>query len=165
MDAADGYSYECILTKADGTENKIVISSPEAPLYEACVHLQTALSAYCNLIVGEASQDGNVLVLDTAFVQVQLPRIGGRAVTCSTSDLVLRMGEEELQRVPLQIPPGETEGSYELMLADVRFPVPDEMGDQSLELWLEVALSDGQALSYNGCSWSLHDGVLALAAG
>ena len=165
LKAADGYAYECFLTKADGSQVSAVLSSPEAPLYESCVYLQSGLNAYCNMFVEDWSQDGRQLVLTTAYVQVQLPRIGGRSVEYKSSDLVLRMGDEELQRVALTIPKGETEGSFEQMLSDIRLNMPEIKDDQQLDLWLEVSLTDGQVLTYNGCSWYLSGGELVLAVG
>lgn len=165
LKAADGYAYECFLTKADGSQVSAVLSSPEAPLYESCVYLQSGLNAYCNMFVEDWAQDGKQLVLTTAYVQVQLPRIGGRAVEYKSSDLVLKMGEDEIQRIPLTIPEGESEGSFEKMLSDIRFNTPEIKDNQQLDLWLEVSLTDGQLLTYNGCSWYLSDGELVLAVG
>lgn len=165
LKAADGYAYECFLTKADGSQASAVLSSPEAPLYESCVYLQSGLNAYCNMFVEDWNQDGKQLVLTTAYVQVQLPRIGGRSVEYKSSDLVLKMGDEEVQRVALTIPQGESEGSFEQMLSDIHFNMPEIKDDQQLDLWLEVSLTDGQVLTYNGCSWYLSDGELVLAVG
>ena len=36
---------------------------------------------------------------------------------------------------------------------------------QQLDLWLEVKLSDGRSLTYNGCSWFYDDENLVLAVG
>lgn len=165
LQAADGYSYECILTQPDGSKSNVVLSSPEAPLYESCVYLQASLSAYCNMIVDSSDVDGDTLVLNAGYVQVQLPRIGSRSLEYKSSALVMKIGNQELQRLPLEIPEGEAEGSREMALQDVRFDIPADLEDQQMDLWLEVTLSDDQVLTYNGCSWNFEDGELILSAG
>ena len=163
--AEDGYTYECILTQLDGSENQIVISSPEAPLYESCVYLASGLNVYCNLFVEGWTQDGDTLALTTGYAQVQLPRISGHSVDYKSSDLVLKIGDEELQRLAVEMPKGEGEGSYEIVLENIQFEMPELKDDQQLDLWLEVTLTDGQVLTYNGCSWFISDGELALSVG
>ena len=79
--------------------------------------------------------------------------------------MILKLGDAELQRIPLEIPPGEGEGSYEMVLKDISFPMPELEEAQQLDLCLEVTLSDGQLLSYISCSWFYTDGVLTLAVG
>ena len=163
--AEDGYTYECILTQLDGSENQIVISSPEAPLYESCVYLASGLNVYCNMFVEGWSQEGSSLTLTTGYAQVQLPRISGHSVDYKSSDLVLKIGDEELERVSVTMPEGEGEGSYETVLDNIQFKMPELQDNQQLDLWLEVTLTDGQVLTYNGCSWFISDGALALSVG
>ena len=163
--AQDGYTYECILTQLDGSENQIVISSPEAPLYESCVYLASGLNVYCNMFVEGWTQEDSQLTLTTGYAQVQLPRISGHSVDYKASDLVLRIGDKELQRVSVTMPKGEAEGSYEIVLENIQFEMPELEDDQQLDLWLEVTLTDGQILTYNGCSWFISDGALALSVG
>ena len=165
LEAADGYTYECIVTQADGSESTVILSSPDAPLYESCVYLAASLNAYCNLFVEDWIQADGKLTLLTGYAQVQLPRIGGRTVDYQSSDLVLRLGDAELQRVALDLPQGEAEGSYEMILQNVDFDMPEIEEEQQLDLWLEVTLDNGKSLTYNGCSWFYADGNLILAVG
>ena len=163
--AADGYVYECILTQSDGSESTIVLSSPDAPLYESCVYLAASLNAYCNLFVENWSQADDKLTLTTGYAQMQLPRIGNRTVDYQSSELVLRLGDAEIQRVPVEMPKGEAEGSYEIVLQNVEFDMPEIEDEQQLDLWLEVTLDNGESLTYNGCSWFFAGGELTLAVG
>ena len=165
LPAEDGYTYECILTQPDGNENTIILSSPDAPLYESCVYLASSLNAYCNLFVEDWSQSEGTLTLTTGYAQVQLPRIGGRTIDYQSSDLVLRLGDGELQRVSIDMPKGEAEGSYEVILENVEFSMPAIEDEQQLDLWLEVTLDNGESLTYNGCSWFFANGELTLAVG
>ena len=165
LKAADGYSYECVITQPDGSESTINLSSPDAPLYESCVYLAASLNAYCNLFVEDWTQEDGRLSLVTGYAQVQLPRIGGRTVDYQSSELVLRLGDAELQRVPVEMPKGEAEGSYEIVLQNVDFDMPEIEDEQQLDLWLEVTLDNGKSLTYNGCSWFYADGNLTLAVG
>ena len=165
LKAADGYTYECTVTQPDGSESTITLSSPDAPLYESCVYLEASLNAYCNLFVENWTQENGKLTLVTGYAQVQLPRIGGRTVDYESSDLVLRLGDAELQRVAVEMPEGEAEGSYEMILENVSFDMPEIEEEQQLDLWLEVTLNSGKSLTYNGCSWFYADGNLTLAVG
>ena len=165
LPAADGSAYECVLTRPDGTQSSIVLSSPDSPLYESCVYLQASLSAYCTMIVDTSSLEGEELVLNTGYAQIQLPRIGNRTLEISSSDLVLKLGDTELQRIPVEVPTGEAEGSFELVLENIRFALPADSEGKPLDLWFEVTLSDEQLLSYNGCSWTVSEGQLVVSAG
>ena len=165
LKAADGYSYECVITQPDGSESAINLSSPDAPLYESCVYLAASLNAYCNLFVEDWTQEDGKLTLVTGYAQVQLPRIGGHTVDYQSSRLVLKLGDAELQSVPVEMPRGEAEGSYEIVLENVNFDMPEIEDEQQLDLWLEVSLDNGKSLTYNGCSWFFADGNLTLAVG
>ena len=165
LPAEDGYTYECIVTQADGTQWPIVLSSPQSPLYESCVYLASSLNAYCNLFVEDWAQEGDQLTLVAGYARVQLPRISSTPLACVSSDLVLRLGDAELQRVPLELSEGEARGSQELELQNISFAMPHIDAAQQLDLWLEVKLSDGRSLTYNGCSWFYDDENLVLAVG
>lgn len=167
LNAADGYGYYCVITAPDGTREQVALSTPENPVIDTVVNLSTALSSYCNMIVDTWGCSGDQLTITAGYVQVQLPRIArdGGNPTISTAELVLKKAGEELSRQALTIPEGEGENSYELVLSDSSFSVPEMQDDQQLDLYLEVILSDGQVLSTAGCSWYYNAGELFLAVG
>lgn len=167
LNAADGYGYYCVITAPDGSKEQTALSTPENPVIESVVNLSTALSSYCNMIVDSWEGDGDQLSITEGYIQVQLPRIalGGGNPTISTAELVLKLAGEEISRQELTLPEGEGENSYELMLTDTSFRIPQMQDDQQLDLSLEVMLSDGQSLSTAGCSWYYNAGELFLAVG
>lgn len=167
LNATDGYGYYCVITAPDGTREQVALSTPENPVIDTVVNLSTALSSYCNMIVDTWEGSGDQLTITAGYVQVQLPRIArdGGNPTISTAELVLKKAGEELSRQALTIPEGEGENSYELVLSDSSFSVPEMQDDQQLDLYLEVILSDGQVLSTAGCSWYYNAGELFLAVG
>ena len=63
LPVADGYSYFCILSDNAGETSQILLSSPESPVEDSLVYLQTSLTAYCNLFLGDWSvQDGRLMI-------------------------------------------------------------------------------------------------------
>ena len=166
LDAHNGYGYYCVLVESDGTRKQAVLSNMETPVYDAYVYLETSLNAYCNLAVKNWVDDGKVLSLGEVSVQVQLPRITeGKDVTFAGAELVLKHMDKEVQRVPVELPEGEAKGSYEAFFESVEFNMPEMKDDESLELWLEAKLSDGNVLSYNGGNWYYNGGDLIMTAG
>lgn len=167
LPAEDGYSYYCILTAADGTSEQIALNTPENPVSDALVYLASSLSAYGNVIVEDWKYDADNLTLISGYIQVQTPRIpvNGELLTVTKSELVLYYGNTVLERQALVLPAGEGEGSYELALASVPFPMPEMEDGSQLELWLEVTLSDGQTMALNGGSWYNNSGILELNVG
>lgn len=167
LNAADGYSYYCAITAPDGTREQSALSTPENPVVDTVVNLATALSSYCNMIVDDWAGDGDTLTITAGYVQVQLPRItmdGGNPAIHS-AELVLKMLDQEVSRQSLTLPQGEGLNSYELVLSDTSFTVPELQDDQQLDLYLEVTLSDGQTLTTAGCNWYYNAGELYLAVG
>ena len=166
LDAHNGYGYYCVLVESDGTRKQAVLSNMETPVYDAYVYLETSLNAYCNLAVKNWTDDGKVLSLGEVSVQVQLPRITeGKDVNFDGAELVLKHMEKEIQRVPVELPEGEAKRSYEAYFESVEFNMPEMQDDESLELWLEAKLSDGNVLSYNGGNWYYNGGDLIMTAG
>ena len=166
LEAADGYGYYCILTEEDGTQKQAVLANVENPVYDTCIYLATSLNPYCNMFMQNWGQEDGQLVLSSGFIQVQMPRI----TTDSTpgyrsSELVLQLNGEEVERQPIEIPQGEGQGSYELAISDIRFTMPPMEDDYQLDLWLEVTLTDGSQLTLNGCSWNYNGGDLTIAVG
>lgn len=166
LDAADGYSYYCILVTPGGTR-QLPLTSPENPAPEAPVYLLSSLSAYCNLTVNDwVESDGNLLVLTSTCAQVQLPLISsGGEVKIVTANLVLRLNGADSTQVPIQLNPSEVAGSYDLTITNGRLPMPELQEGDILELYLEVRFSDGRNLQAFGISWQLIDGQLISAVG
>lgn len=167
LEAADGYGYYCVLTAADGTREQLALNTPENPVDDTLVYLRTSLVAYGNLVVESWYDTEGKLTVTSGYVQVQMPRIStdGSEITYSSADLVLQLNGQELARQSLNLPAGEGEGSYELVLTDVVFDMPEMEDSDQLELWLEVTLSTGEELLSTGGSWFYSDGELLLAVG
>ena len=167
LSAADGYSYYCILTSADGSQDEIVLDTPENPRNENLVFLGTSLTTYANLVVDNWETANNMLNVATGFIQVQTPRLStdGSTVTLTTAELVFKLNGEELERRAVTLPQGEATGSYELALENTAFTMPKMEDDYQLDLWLEVALSNGNSISVCGGSWYYNSGELLLVVG
>ena len=136
------------------------------PVYDACVYLETSLNAYCTMYVGNWEQEDQTLTLKGVTIQVQLPRISRSGeVDYSSSELVLKLNGEEIQRQSIDLPEGEAKGSYELMKDDISFDMPKMEDDFALDLVLEVKLTDGNTMSYTSGSWYYNDGELFMVAG
>lgn len=169
LNAADGYSYYCILTSLDGSQEQIALNTPENPTEESLIYLASYLNAYANMIVdGDGwKADKKKLTISSGYIQVQMPQLtmGSDAVTVDKAELVLKLSGEEAERQSITLPKGEGEGSYELAITDISFSMPKMDDDHQLDLWLEVVLSDGQTLSTCGGSWYYSNGNLVLAVG
>ena len=167
LSAADGYSYYCILTSTDGSQDEIVLDGPEHTRNENLVFLGTSLTAYANLIVEKWETAGNMLNVGSGFIQVQTPRLSaaGTAVTPARAELVFQLNGEEIARKEVSLPQGEAQGSYELALENFGFEMPAMEDDYQLDLWLEVALSNGNSISVCGGSWYYNSGELLLVVG
>lgn len=165
LSALDGYSYYCILTAADGSQEEIELNSPENITNESLVYLGTNLTAYANLVVENWESTEAALTVTSGYVQVQLPRLTASASSISSAALVLVLNGNELERQNLTIPAGEGEGSYELTLTGNSFTMPAMEDDYQLELQLQVSLSNGNVISVSGCSWFYNSGELIMVVG
>jgi len=167
LQAADGYSYYCVLTAANGSKEQIALNTPENPVNDTLVYMETSLVAYCNMIVDGWEDEGGNLNITSGYVQVQMPRIfaGETAVDFSGAELVLKLNGEALESQPLELPAGEGEGSYECVLGGISFKMPKMEDDYQLELALEVSLSDGKMLTATGGSWYYNDGEMFMVVG
>lgn len=154
LTAQDGYSYYCILESGGGRE-QIALSTPENPTADIPVYLATALSAYCNLTLDSWLDQDGTLTVTTAYVQAQLPQLTamGGVPTIQRAELVLRYQGEAFSAAEVVPEAGTGVGAYELTVTDVKLDMPRMEEDESLELWLELTLSDGQVLSALGASW------------
>ena len=166
LGAADGYSYFCLLSSPVGNQ-LLTLSTPFDPVAEDAVYLQTSLSAYCNLVVNDWTENPGVsLVLTDAYAQAQLPQIStAGTVEIVTSEIVLLLNRQESCRIPIQLAPSEVAGSYDLTITDLQIPMPELQQSDVLELLLEVTLSDGRHLNVCGITWTLDDGKLISAVG
>jgi len=165
LSAIDGYSYFCILTSADGSQDEIELNSPSNVTNDTLVNLGSSLTAYANLIVEDWSSDDDKLTMSSGYIQVQLPRLTSTTPSVSSSSLILKCNGEEVERQALTLPAGEGEGSYELALSDTVFSMPEMEDDYQLELQLEVILSSGSTISVSGGSWYYNGGELTLVVG
>ena len=154
LEAADGYSYYCIILGADGSRRQHALSTPENPVEDLPVYLETSLTSYCNMMVDSWLDDGSVITLTSAYIQAQLPRLSAEGeLAAEKAQLVLYCNSEEVSRTDIVLQPGEAAGSYELELTAQTIALPDMVEDDYLDLWLEITLSDGRTMSTTGASW------------
>ena len=166
LGAADGYGYYCILTSLDGSQEEIVLNTPESVTNETLVYLGTNLNAYANLIVEDWEANASNLVIKSGHIQVQMPRLSATGATSvSSAALVLKLNGEENSRQALSLPAGEGEGSYEMSLENTSFTMPAMEDDYQLDLCLEVILSTGNSMQTVGGSWYSNNGELLLVVG
>ena len=166
LDAADGYSYYCTLISANGGKEQIPLNTPENPVDDTLVYMQTSLTAYCNMIVEGWEDEGGKLTITSGYVQAQLPRLStGEDVKMADARLMLRLNGETVETQPLDIPEGEGQGSYELVLGGISFTMPQLEDDYQLEVMLEVTLTDGQVLTSSGGSWYFNGGEMFMVVG
>lgn len=166
LGAADGYSYYCILTSLDGSQEEIALNTPEDVTNETLVYLGTNLNAYANLIVEDWEATATNLVIKSGHIQAQMPRLSAAGTTSiSSAALVLKLNGEETSRSALALPEGEGDGSYEMSLESTSFTMPAMADDYQLELCLEIILSNGNSMQTVGGSWYSNNGELLLIVG
>lgn len=167
LEAADGYSYTCILTAADGTMEQIALSSPDNPTFDTLVYMQSSLTAYCNLFVADYELKDEKMNITSGYVQVQLPQISadGSKVAFEGAELVVQLNGETVETLKIDLPQGEGAGSYESALTSVSFKMPEMKDDYQLDLNLVVKLSDGSTITANGGSWFYNNGKLNMVVG
>lgn len=165
LNAADGYCYYCVLTAPDGTQTEIDVNTPNQPMNEALINMESALGSYCNLMLDTSAYADGKLTLSGGYAQVQLPRISAGDTAYKSAELVLTFEEKEVARQSLTLAEGEGEMQYEADLTGITFDIPDMEDDQQLDLRMDVVLSDGQTLTTPGASWFYLDGDLLLAVG
>ena len=154
LEAADGYSYYCVFLGTDGSRRQFALSTPENPVEDLPVYLESSLASYCNMMVDSWLDDGSAVTLTSAYIQVQLPRLSTAGMlTAEKAQLVLYCNSREVSRTDITLQPGEAAGSYQLELSDQTIPLPEMAEDDYLDLWLEITLSDGRMLSTAGASW------------
>lgn len=163
LTAENGYSYTCVVSHADGTNDVYPLASPDNPTNYQVVNLKDSLSTYCNLLVGDWTLKNGSLFI-SGYAQAQLPQIGSDPVAPAAALCLLHNGEP-LQRCDIALLPGEGSGSFEGELNSFDFdPLPVLQEDDTLELWLEVSIGT-QTMSVCGAEWHLENGELMLVAG
>lgn len=167
LSAADGYSYYCVLTNLDGSQEEVALNTPDNVTNETLVYLGSNLSTYANMIVEDWEASATSLKVNSGYIQAQMPRLtfNNEAVSVSKAALVLKLNGEEVDREDVTLSAGEGEGSFESTLSSQSFTMPAMEEDYQLDLWLEVTLSTGNVVSVSGGSWYYSDGALQLAVG
>lgn len=166
LDAADGYSYFCLISAA-GDSQQLPLTGPSAPDAGIPVYLQSSLSAYCNLVVSDWLENpGTSLTLTDAYAQAQVPLVSAAGpVEIATAEIVLRLNGGESARVPVSLTPSEVAGSFDLTITDLQIPMPELTQSDRMELSLEIVLSDGRHLQAVGITWTMDGGKLTSAVG
>ena len=165
LNAADGYSYYCLLSGPTGMQ-QLSLMNPGSENADVPVYLQSALGAYCNLVINDwIEQSGTSLVLTSAYAQVQLPRIQAQELTITGQTLVMRLNGQITAQVPIKLSPSEVAGSFELTINNLQMAMPELEDADTLELYLEVSLSDGRNLQAFGIGWYLENGTLTASVG
>lgn len=165
LGAMDGYSYYCILTSLDGSQEEIELNTPDNVTNESLVYLGSSLTSYANLLVEDWEATDATLTVKSGYAQVQLPRLASITPNLSSAALVLTLNGEEVERQALTMPAGEGEGSYELTLSGNSFSMPAMEDDYQLEMQLEVVLNTGSTVTVSGGSWFCNDGELIMVVG
>lgn len=166
LSAADGYSYYCILTDLDGTQEEVELNSPDNITNETLVYLGSSLTAYANLVVENWEVTETALNITSGYIQVQMPRLAlENAVSATKAELVLHLNGQEVSRQDVALTAGEGDSSYEAAINNTVFTMPAMEDDYQLDLWLEVTLSNGTSIRANGGSWYNSDGQLQLVVG
>ena len=113
-----------------------MLNTPENPVYDTLVYMETSLNAYCNIIVDGWEDEGGNLTITSGYAQIQLPRLtnDGDGATFQSTNLVLRLNGNPVESQLLDMPQGEGEGSYELVLSGNTFQMPELQDDYQLEL-------------------------------
>jgi hypothetical protein len=164
--AADGYGYYCILTDGEGERRQIPLTTPDNPVEEMAVYLETSLNAYCNLLLDGWQADEGKLTLTNMYVQAQLPLLSAdENLSIQNTQLVLSHNGQDVQTQTVTLLPGEGERGFEGTLTDISMPLPEMGEEDQLELRLEILLSDGRKLISSAVSWYKNGGELFSVVG
>lgn len=160
VEAGNGYTYTLVI----GSE-ATTLASPENPVYPELVNLADALSAYCNLVVGEWYVKDDVLTLETGNASIHTSQLTGSDGEYTDARLVLKHGDEILAETPISPAATDEPGSFACSITDAAFPLPDLPEGEAVDLWLEVTLSDGQQLTTCAATWYAMTSGYSMAAG
>jgi hypothetical protein len=160
LNAANGYCYYVVLTAADGTVTEVAVNTPAASVNEALINMEASLASYCSVTIEESNIADNKLILTNCKVQVQTPIITneGETIGCQEASLVLDCNGQLLNTPVSGLTATETAGLYEADLSGTTFDLPEMEADQSIELSVNVTLTNGQNLTAYGSSWVYNEG-------
>lgn len=168
LNAADGYCYYAVLTSADGSQTEVAVNTPNAPIDESLIHMETALNAYCEAAVTGSDLKGDKLTVTGGSMKIQLPflTLDTGAVTCGSAKLVLLHNGQPVSEQELKLPEAGADGVCAVDLSGIGFTVPGDIeDDHQLGLRLDVTLSNGHSLTASAGTWYYLDGELLLAVG
>ena len=162
LSAAEGYSYYLKLGEGASLQN-LPLSTPDNPVFDLPVYLESSLSAFCNLLAGDSHAAEGILTVNDLYAQVRLPQAGPGDITILSAQLLLRRNGSDAVRMEIQLQPGEVPSDYDAVIDQLDLPVGTLNAGDNLELYLEVKLSDGRNLSVFGISWH-YDGTTLISA-
>jgi len=116
--------------------------------------------AYCNLIIGDWTFEEGKLTVSTAFAQALAEN-----TALESAAILLTVNGEAIATLPIEMAPGEATDSYELDLSELAFDVPALTDGDSVEMLLEITLSDGRVLTSCGGNWEYLENNLQMIAG
>ncbi len=128
----------------------------------SALHTPSA-DAFCHLIVYDWDSTASDLMLISGSVQAVFPT---ETAVLESAHLVLRQGIHELDRRPITLISSEDIDSFEAQIDNVRFDLPALAENDSVELLLEVRLSDREDPVISPyVSWVFRGGYLETVAG
>lgn len=155
LEPQDGYSYYCVLTTQEGTAEQVDLTTPDRPVLPKLVYLKSSLQSFVSAYVSDQRMDkGQVTVDLTASIQLPLLTADGNPVSVSQASLQWVLDGSLLNEVPLEITDGETEGSYVGSIHGLTQSCPELEEGSTLQLQVNVQLSDGRDLSCEAASWT-----------
>ena len=157
--ADNGYTYALIL----GQESK-TLASPDNPVYPELVYLADALTAYCNLVVGDWFVKDDMLTLSSCYAHIHTPQLSDSPEAYTQVRIVLKHGDEILAEEAIS-PAEEETGSYVCAVNDLVFALPDLPEGDQVDLWLEATLYGGQVITHCAATWYAMPGGFSMAAG
>lgn len=159
LNAANGYCYYVVFTAENGALTEFPVNTPAAPTNLAFIDLEAALESYCSMTMEESTFENNTLTLNAGKVQVKIPTITnqGETIICIESALQLTMNGEQLDRKVLTLTPAENEGFLEASLDNITFDIPAMENEQTVEVTLNVMLSNGHCLTAYGGNWIFNE--------
>jgi len=167
LNAANGYCYYVVLTAADGSTAEVAVNTPTAPTNEALINMEASLESYCTVIIEESEFNGSKLTLTNCKAQIKTPAITneGETISCQDATLVLNCNGTLSELPVTNFEETDTACLYEADLSGTIFDLPAMQADQSIELSLNVTLSNGQNLNSYGGNWVYNDNSLLPVVG